>query len=47
VLIDTGTQEMIWSQEYDRELEDLFALQADVSKHIAQALQSKLEFSSS
>ncbi len=43
VLIDTGTQEMIWSQDYDRELEDLFALQADVSKHIARALRSKLD----
>jgi TolB-like protein len=39
VLIDTGTQEMIWSQDYDRELNDLFALQADISEHIARALE--------
>ena len=41
-LIDTATQETLWTQEYDRELRDVFAVQADIAQQIADAL--KVEF---
>lgn len=41
-LIDTTTQETLWTQEYDRELRDVFAVQADIAQRIAEAL--KVEF---
>jgi adenylate cyclase len=41
-LIDATTGNHIWSERYDRKLEDLFALQDDISKKIITALQVKL-----
>ncbi len=38
-LIDTATQETLWTQEYDRELRDVFAVQADIAQRIADALR--------
>ncbi len=38
-LIDANTQEQRWSQQYDREVSDLFDIQRDVARHVAQALR--------
>lgn len=40
-LIDTNTEETLWSQEYDRELKDLFAVQTDIARQIAEALKAE------
>ena len=41
-LIDATSGHHIWSEKYDREMRDLFALTDDVTRHIAVALQIKL-----
>jgi len=41
-LIDTGTQEHIWAEQYDRTLDDVFAVQADVAERTAAALRIEL-----
>lgn len=41
-LINTVSGEHIWAERYDRELQDIFALQDDVIRHIVSALQVKL-----
>jgi len=41
-LIDVATQEHVWSAEYDRSLRDVFAIQSDVARRVADALQSRL-----
>jgi TolB-like protein/Tfp pilus assembly protein PilF len=41
-LIDAPNDKHIWSDSYDREMEDLFDIQADVSKEIANAMEAKL-----
>jgi adenylate cyclase len=41
-LIDVATEEHLWSQTYDRELEDVFAIQSDIAKRIAKELKIKL-----
>jgi adenylate cyclase len=41
-LIDATTGNHIWSERYDRELKDIFALQDDIAKKIITALQVKL-----
>jgi adenylate cyclase len=41
-LIDAKTGNHIWSERYDRDLKDLFALQDDITKNIIAALQVKL-----
>jgi len=41
-LIDTRTDEHIWADTYDRELEDIFELQSDVARSIAAALKAEL-----
>ncbi len=41
-LVDTRTEEHLWSCAYDRELEDVFALQRDIAHEVAQALKVKL-----
>ncbi|OYU44839.1 MAG: hypothetical protein CFE44_10740 [Burkholderiales bacterium PBB4] len=38
-LIDTETQETLWSDRYDRPLTDMFALQAEVSHQIVSAIE--------
>jgi len=41
-LIDAETDQHLWAESYDRQLTDIFAIQADVSLHIAAALQAEL-----
>jgi serine/threonine-protein kinase len=40
-LIDTGAGEYIWSQTYDRQLCDVFAIQQEIASSIASALRLK------
>ena len=42
-LIDAATQEHTWSETYDRQLEDVFAVQSDVAKKVAERLQIRIE----
>jgi TolB-like protein/tetratricopeptide (TPR) repeat protein len=44
-LIDPGTSAHIWSEEYDRPLNDIFAIQTDVAIRIARALRAELSVS--
>ncbi len=41
-LIDAGTDEHLWAEQYNRELTDVFAIQSDVALQIAGALQAQL-----
>jgi len=41
-LIDAVSGAHVWADRYDRELKDIFALQDDVTRHIAAVLQVKL-----
>jgi len=41
-LIDVASEEHLWSETYDRELEDVFAIQSDIAKRIARELKIKL-----
>jgi protein kinase/serine/threonine-protein kinase len=41
-LVDASTDEHLWSGTYDRELEDVFAIQSDVAQRIAASLQATL-----
>lgn len=41
-LIDTVSDSHLWSENYDRELNDIFAIQDDISQQIASALQVEL-----
>lgn len=41
-LIDAETEDHIWSEVYERELADVFAIQADVATKIAAALEAEL-----
>ncbi|MDP6755479.1 MAG: hypothetical protein QGF89_05595 [Candidatus Marinimicrobia bacterium] len=41
-LIDAPNDKHIWANSYDRDLEDLFDIQADVSKEIANAMEAEL-----
>ncbi len=41
-LIDSNTSEHLWSESYDREIKDAFAIQTDISKTVAQALKVQL-----
>ena len=41
-LVDATTGNHLWSEQYDRELKDIFALQDDITKKIITALQVKL-----
>ena len=44
-LIDARTDEHLWAEIYDRELnaENLFAIQSEISRHIVEALQAALD----
>src|SRR6266567_4025609 len=44
-LIDTRTDTHVWAEEYDRDLNDLFAVQAEIAKKVAQHLHAKLSAS--
>jgi serine/threonine-protein kinase len=41
-LIDARKDEHLWAANYDRDLKDVFAVQSDVAKNVAKALQSPL-----
>ncbi len=41
-LVDPRTDEHLWSDSYDRELDDIFAIQTDVALQIAAALRAEL-----
>ena len=41
-LIDAATDRHLWADTYDRQLTDIFAIQADVAVHIATALRAEL-----
>lgn len=41
-LIDTREDKHLWSQTYDRELKDVFAMQSDIARNVSEALSVKL-----
>ena len=41
-LIDANTDNHIWANDYDRDVTDVFAIQSDLARKIAHALQAKL-----
>src|SRR5215472_8349797 len=41
-LIDANTDEHLWAYDYDRDLTDVFAIQSELAREIAKALQAKL-----
>ena len=41
-LIDARTDAHLWAQTYDRNLDDMFAIQSEIAKSIADQLQAKL-----
>jgi len=41
-LIDVGTDTHLWSETYDRQLEDIFAIQEEIAGNIVEALQETL-----
>jgi TolB-like protein/Tfp pilus assembly protein PilF len=41
-LIDSQNDKHIWAQSYDRDLTDIFAIQADIAEQVAQALRVNL-----
>jgi adenylate cyclase len=41
-LIDATTEEHLWVQNYDRQLEDVFAIQVEVAQNVADALKTQL-----
>lgn len=41
-LIDAGSEVHLWADTYDRELDDIFAIQTEVSEQIAEVLEAEL-----
>ena len=41
-LIDVKTDERLWSETFDRELTDIFAVQSEVALEISRVLQAQL-----
>src|SRR3989454_12474283 len=41
-LIDVRNDEHLWSQSYDRNLDDVFEIQSDIAKRVAEALEVHL-----
>src|SRR5438045_7301143 len=41
-LIDTRSDTHVWAEEYDRNLNDLFAIQSEIAQKVAQHLHAKL-----
>lgn len=41
-MIDAERDRHVWSESYDRDLEDIFAIQSDIAKKVAEALQIQL-----
>lgn len=41
-MIDAEKDQHLWSENYDRNLQDVFAIQSDIAKQVAEALQLRL-----
>ena len=41
-MVDAVTEGHLWAQSYDRDLQDVFAVQSDIATNVAQALKVKL-----
>ncbi|HKK92628.1 MAG TPA: hypothetical protein VJ925_04305, partial [Longimicrobiales bacterium] len=41
--VDVGTESAIWSETYDREVEDIFEVQSDVAGRVAEAMRVGLD----
>jgi adenylate cyclase len=41
-LIEVGSDEHLWAKSFDRELDDVFAIQSEIAKQVADALQIEL-----
>ena len=41
-LVDSMTEEPKWSQEYDRDIRDIFSIQSDVARNVAEALKQQV-----
>jgi serine/threonine protein kinase/Tfp pilus assembly protein PilF len=41
-LVDVGTDSLLWSERYDREMADVFAVQDEIARNIAEALRVTL-----
>ena len=41
-LVDTRTDEDIWAEEYDRDLNDVFAIETEVAQSIANRVRAKV-----
>ncbi len=41
-LIDVNSDRHLWSQSYDRELKNIFALQSEIARHVADSLRVKI-----
>jgi TolB-like protein/tetratricopeptide (TPR) repeat protein len=41
-LIDVAADKHLWAQNYDRNLDDIFAVQSDVARQVAEALQIRI-----
>jgi eukaryotic-like serine/threonine-protein kinase len=41
-LIDAATEEQLWTETYDRGVEDVFTIQSEVAEHIAETLKTRL-----
>ncbi len=41
-LIDSQSEETLWSESYDRELQDIFAIQNDISHRVVEALRIQM-----
>jgi adenylate cyclase len=41
-LIDASNEEHVWSENYDRRLEDIFAVQSDIARKVSDSLKVKL-----
>jgi hypothetical protein len=41
-LVDARTDEALWSESYDRDLTDIFAIQTDVAQTVASKLSARL-----
>jgi serine/threonine protein kinase/tetratricopeptide (TPR) repeat protein len=44
-LVDTRTDTHVWAEEYDRDLNDLFAIQSEIAQKVAEHLHAKLSAS--
>src|SRR5436309_7256947 len=44
-LIDTRTDTHVWAEEYDRDLADVFAIQSEIAKTVADQLRAKMSAS--